>query len=157
MAGKDPGPTRASRRPRVIKTITLTLLLSALLYSGWRLLQFPYYPLVSGYIQRAIDLNLSSLQIGIASAGLFGLVGSLLLTRKRSRPSRKTKATPLKMTRMTFGTPKTGHALLKTPRPARDTRFVVRKTRNPGRISRNRMGERLPPSYVAEPVLDQTK
>ncbi len=155
MAGKEPGPTRTTRTSVVIKTITLTLLLSALLYSGWRLLQYPYYPLISGYVQRAIEINLSTLQIEIASAGLIGLAGSLLLTRRGSRPSRIAQASPLKMTPMTFGTAKVVHPLLMTQRPARDTNFVVRKTRNPGRISRNRMGERLPPSYGAEPEIDQ--
>jgi hypothetical protein len=155
MAGKDPGPTRTTRRPMVIKTISLTLLLSALLYSGWRLLKYPYYLLISEYIQRAIEINLSTLQIEIASAGLTGLAGSLLLARRRSRPSRNAQAGPLKMTPMTFGSAKVVHPLLMTQRPARDTRFVIRKTRNPGRISRNRMGERLPPTNVAEPEIDQ--
>jgi hypothetical protein len=155
MAEKDPGPTRTSRTPTVIKTITLTLLLSAFLYSGWRFLKYPYYLLISGYIQRAVEINLSTLQIGIASAGLTGLVGSLLLTRRRSRPSKSTQPTPLKMTPMTFGTAKVVHPLLMIQRPARDTKFVIRKTRNPGRISRNRMGERLPPSNVGEPEFDQ--
>jgi hypothetical protein len=157
MAGKDPGPTRTARTPRVIKTIALTVLLSGLLYSGWRLLNYPYYPLISVYIQRAIQINLSTLQIGIASAGLTGLAGSLLLTRRLSRPSRNAQASPLKMTPMTFGTAKVVHPLLMTQRPARDAKFVVRKTRNPGRISRNRKGERLPPSYVTEPEIDQTQ
>jgi hypothetical protein len=155
MAEKDPGPTRTIRTPRVVKTITLSLLLSAVFYSGWRFLKNPYYPLISGFIQRAIEINLSTLQIGIASAGLTGLVGSLLLTRRRSRPSRNAQASTLKMTPMTFGTAKVVHPLLMTQRPARDARFVIRKTRNPGRISRNRMGERLPPSNVAEPEIDQ--
>ena len=155
MAGKDPGPTRTTLTHSVIKTIALTVLLSALLYSGWRLLKYPYYPLISGFIQRAIEINLSTIQIGIASAGLTGLAGSLLLTRRRSRPSRNAQAGPLKMTPMTFGTAKVAHPLLMTQRPARDAKFVIRKTRNPGRISRNRMGERLPPSNVAEPEIDQ--
>ena len=155
MAEKDPGPKRATRTPRVIKTITLSLLLSAVLYSGWRLLKYPYYPLISGFIQRAIEINLSTLQIEIASAGLTGLAGSLLLTRRRSRPSRNAQASPLKMTPMIFGAAKVAHPLLMTQRPARDAKFVIRKTRSPGRISRNRMGERLPPSNVAEPEIDQ--
>ncbi len=36
------------------------------------------------------------------------------------------------------------HALMLTPRPSRDSSFVVRKTKKRGRISRNRGGERLP-------------
>jgi hypothetical protein len=155
MAEKDPGPTRTARTSIVIKTITFTFILSALLYSGWRLLKYPYYLLISGYIQRAIEINLSTLQIGIASAGLTCLVGSLLLTRRRSRPSRNAQASPLNMTPVTFEAGKPVHALMMTQRPARDTKFVVRKTRNPGRISRNRMGERLPPSNIVEPEIDR--
>lgn len=155
MAGKDPGPTRTNRTPRVIKTVTLTLLLSALLYSGWRLLRYPYYLLISESVQRAVEINLSTVQIGIASAVLTGLAGSLLLTRRLSRPSKNAQASPLKMTPIIFGTAKVVHPLLMTQRPARDTKFVIRKTQNPGRISRNRMGERLPPSNVAEPEIDQ--
>jgi hypothetical protein len=155
MAEKDPGPTRTTRTRKVIKTISFTLLLSALLYSGWRFLKYPYYFLISGYVQRAIEINLSTLQIGIASAGLTGLAGSLLLTRRRSHPAKNAQASPLKMSPMSFGTAKVGHPLLMTQRPARDTKFVIRKTRSPGRISRNRMGERLPPSKVTEPEIDQ--
>src|SRR5439155_18982357 len=33
------------------------------------------------------------------------------------------------------------HPLFMTPRPARDTNFVIRKTKNRGRISRNCAGE----------------
>jgi len=54
---------------------------------------------------------------------------------------------------MTFGNAKPLHPLMRTQRPSRDSKFVIRKTRNPGRISRNRMGERLPPSYVARPEI----
>src|SRR4029077_11108191 len=155
MAEKYPGPTRTSRTPAVIKSITLTLLLSTVLYSGWRFLKYPYYLLISGYIQRAVEINLSTLQIGIASAGLTGLAGSLLATRRRSRPSKNTQPSPLKMTPGNFGDAKVVHSLMMTQRPARDAKFVIRKTRNPGRISRNRMGERLPPRSIAEPENDQ--
>jgi hypothetical protein len=49
---------------------------------------------------------------------------------------------------MSFGIEKPAHPLMMTQRPARDTKFVIRKTRNRGKISRNRMGERLPPSNL---------
>jgi hypothetical protein len=38
------------------------------------------------------------------------------------------------------------HPLMLTPRPSRDPNFVIKKTKRKGRISRNRSGERLPPS-----------
>lgn len=40
------------------------------------------------------------------------------------------------------------HPLMLTPRPSRDSQFVVRKTKKRGRIVRNRDGERLPPTQA---------
>jgi hypothetical protein len=116
--------------------------------SSWTLLKYLHLgsPSVQGYIQEGIKLSISNLQIEIALAGLTGLLTSLFLQGRRR--SRKTKTSQLKMTPMTFGSAKPLHPLMMTPRPSRDTKFVIRKTRNRGRISRNRMGERLPPGSV---------
>src|SRR5881397_1634618 len=40
------------------------------------------------------------------------------------------------------------HPLMMTSRPSRDSSFVIRKTKNGGRISRNRAGERLPATHL---------
>ena len=40
------------------------------------------------------------------------------------------------------------HPLMMTSRPSRDSSFVIRKTKNRGRISRNRAGERLPATHL---------
>jgi len=147
----NPGEARSARTPAVVKTLVLTFFVSAVLFSSWALLKYLHYAPLQGYIQDGIQLSLSNIQIEIALAGLTGLLGSLVLQRRRR--SRKAKASPLKMS---FGTGKPVHHLMMTQRPARDTKFVIRKTRNPGRISRNRMGERLPPSYVVGPETESS-
>lgn len=40
------------------------------------------------------------------------------------------------------------HPLMSSPRPSRDSQFVVRKTKKRGRIARNKDGERLPPTQL---------
>src|SRR5207249_12245683 len=104
---------------------------------------------LQGYFQEGIKLSVSNFQFDIAIAGLTGLLTTLFFQVRRR--SRKTKASRLKMTPMTFGSARPLHPLMMTQRPSRDASFVIRKTRNRGRISRNRMAERLPPSYVSEP------
>jgi hypothetical protein len=148
MAETNSRETR-SARTAVVKTVVLTLFISAILFAGWTLLKYLHYASLLGYLQAGIKLSISNTQIEIALAGLTGLLTSLFIGGRRR--TRKTKARQLKMTPMSFGSGEPAHPLMMTQRPARDTKFVIRKTRNRGRISRNRMGERLPPSYVATP------
>ena len=149
MAEIDPGTTRPARMPSVVKALLLTIFVSAMLFSSWTLLKPFLSASLQGYVKDGIKLSVSNLQIEIAMAGLTGLLTTLFLQGRRR--SRKNKASRLKMTPMTFGSGKPAHPLMMTQRPARDTKFVIRKTRNRGRISRNRMGERLAPSYVGGP------
>src|SRR5438876_3214209 len=149
MAEPNSRETQRARTPAIVKTLMLTLFISAVLFSGWTLLKYIHYASVPGYIQAGIKLSVSNFQIEIAIAGLTGLLTTLFLQGRRR--SRKNKASRLKMTPMTFGSARPLHPLMMTQRPARDTSFVIRKTRNRGRISRNRMGERLPPSDVGGP------
>ncbi len=149
MAENTPANSQRARTRVVIKTITSTLFVSLVLLSGWTLVKYFHYASFRGYIVEGIKLSFSNLQIEIALAGLTGLLASLLIQSRRR--SRRARTSPLKMTPLTFGTGKPVHPLMMTQRPARDAKFVIRKTRKPGRIARNRMGERLPPSYVAEP------
>jgi hypothetical protein len=153
-AETNPGGARSARRRAVVKSLLLTLFVSAVLFSSWTLLKYFHYTSLQGYIQEGIELSLSNFKIEIALAGLTGLLASLFLQGRRR--SRRTKGNQLKMTPMTFGNAKPLHPLMMTQRPSRDSKFVIRKTRNPGRISRNRMGERLPPSYVAQPETGNT-
>ena len=149
MVENIPANSQRSLTRVVVKTITFTLSVSLVLLSGWTFVKYLHYASLQGYIAEGIKLSLSTFQIEIALAGLTGLLASLLIQSRRR--SRKARTSPLKMTPLTFGTGKPVHPLMMTQRPARDAKFVIRKTRKPGRISRNRMGERLPPSYVAEP------
>ncbi|TMI14979.1 hypothetical protein E6H35_03365 [Candidatus Bathyarchaeota archaeon] len=153
-AETNPDGARPARTPAIVKTLVITLFVSTVLFSSWTLLKYFHYASLQGYIQEGIELSLSNFQMEIALAGLTGLLTSLFLQGRRR--SRKAKASPLKMTPMSFGTKKPVHPLMMTQRPARDTKFVIRKTRNPGRISRNRMGERLPPSYVGGPETESS-
>jgi len=146
MAETNSRETRPARKLAIVKTLMLTLFISGILISGWTLLKYFHYASLPGYIQASIILSVSNFQIDIAIAGLTGLLTTLFLQGRRR--SRKNKASRLKMTPMTFGSARPLHPLMMTQRPARDTSFVIRKTRNRGRISRNRMGERLAPSYV---------
>jgi len=147
MAETNPASTRSARTPAILKALLITFFLSTVLLSGWTLLKYLRPGYLQGYIQEGIKLSLSNFQIEIALAGLTGLTTSLLLQLRRR--TRKANAKQLRMIPMSFGNDKPVHPLMMTQRPARDTKFVIRKTRNRGRISRNRMGERLPPSYVA--------
>ena len=148
MAKNTPANLQRGRTRVVIKTITFTLSVSLILLSGWTLAKYLHFASLQGFIAEGIKLSLSTFQIEIALAGLTGLLASLVIQSRRH--SRKTKAGPLKMTPLTFGNRKPVHPLMMTQRPARDTKFVIRKTRKPGRLSRNRMGERLPPTYTGE-------
>ena len=154
MAEIDPGATRPARMPSVVKALLLTIFVSAMLFSSWTLLKPLLSASLQGYVKDGIKLSLSNLQIEIAIAGLTGLLTTLFLQGRRR--SRKTKASRLKMTPMTFGNARPLHPLMMTQRPARDAKFVIRKTRNPGRVSRNRMGERLPHSYVSGSKADNS-
>jgi hypothetical protein len=154
MAETNSRETRPARTPAIVKTIMLTLFISAILFAGWTLLKYLHYASLLGYIQAGIKLSISNTQIEIALAGLTGLLTSLFIGGRRR--TRKTKARQLKMTPMSFGSGEPAHPLMMTQRPARDTKFVIRRTRNRGRISRNRMGERLPPSYVAPPETERS-
>ncbi len=146
--------TRPARTPAIVKALLITFSLSTVALSGWTLLKYLRPGSLQGYVQEGIKLSLSNLQIEIALAGLTGLVASIFLQRRRR--SRKTIATQPRMIPMSFGNENPVHPLMMTQRPARDTKFVIRKTRNRGRISRNRMGERLPPSYVGGPETESS-
>jgi len=153
-AETNPRGARPARTPAIVKTLVITVFVSAALFSTWTLLKYFNYVSLQGYIQEGIELSLSNFQMEMGLAGLAGLITSLFLQRRRR--SRKSNAKRPKMIPMNFGNEKPSHPLMMTQRPARDTKFVIRKTRNPGRISRNRMGERLPASYVGGPETESS-
>ena len=154
MAEPNPPKTRPARTPAILKASLITFFLSTILFSGWTFLKSFRPGSLQGYIQEGIRLSLSNFQIEMALAGLAGLMTSLFLRRRRR--SRKANAKRPKMIPMNFRNEKPVHPLMMTQRPARDAKFVIRKTTNRGRFSRNRMGERLAPSYMVQPEIGST-
>ena len=149
MVEKSQAPVRRGNKA-IAKTIAYTILFSGVILSGWTVLRFFRFSSLQGLITESAQLGISSVQIELGVAGLMGLLASLALQKRRR--SRRTRTASLRTRQMTFETGKPAHPLMMIPRPARDKKFVIKKTRNPGRISRNRMGERLPPSYVSPEV-----
>jgi hypothetical protein len=111
------GAANPGRTPAVVKASMIALFVLAVIFSSWTLLKSFHYASLQGYIHEGIELSLSNFQIEIALAGLTGLLASLFLHGRRR--SRKTKASPLKMTPMSFGAGKPVHPLMMTQRPAR--------------------------------------
>src|SRR5467141_5376483 len=62
----NPGEARSARTPAVVKTLVLTLFVSAVLFSSWTLLKYLHYAPFQGYIQEGIHFGLSNIQIEIA-------------------------------------------------------------------------------------------
>jgi len=152
----NPVPARPARTPADVKALLFTLFVSTVFLSGWTLLKYFHLssPALQGYIQEGIKLSVSNFQIELALAGLTGLLATVFFRGRRR--SAKAKPSRLKVIPMNIGEGKPVHPLMMTQRPCRDTKFVIRKTRNPGRVSRNRMGERLPPSYVSGSKADNS-
>jgi hypothetical protein len=84
--------------------------------------------------------NLSMIRVPL----IIGLGGSLLsipLIRRRSR----SEPVPTKPDKPRYPSQLADiHPLLLIPRPSRDPKFIIKKTKKRGRISRNRAGQRLP-------------
>ena len=114
---------------------TVLLILAAVIAVEYRMSQ-SFQNIVTNLVQT----NLSMLRVTLL-AGFGGSLMSIPLLRRRNRKRGVPKTT--------LGPPVEGrranvHPLMLTPRPSRDSSFVVRKTKKRGRISRNRGGERLP-------------
>src|SRR5437773_11948487 len=109
MAEIDPGTTRPARMPSVVKALLLTIFVSAMLFSSWTLLKPLLSASLQGYVKDGIKLSVSNFQIEIVMAGLTGLLTTLFLQGRRG--SRKTKASQLKMTPMTFASGEPIHQL----------------------------------------------
>jgi len=130
-------PKKASHTARTVFAITLFLLAGGVLGSLLRNLNFAAY---------AIDMiqwlrsNLSIFRVTLI-VGFGGSLFSIPFLRRRGR-DQEVPAHPVEISNPSPG--KGVHPLLMIQRPSRDTKFVIRKTRKKGRISRNRGGERLP-------------
>lgn len=137
----DPQKTRGHSKllgSLVLGIIVLLSALSAVTYFHLALLQ----EYVTNIINSADSLVRITL---IVTFG--GFISSIPILRGLSRKDKtpQVKVQPIPQ----YHSPQ-AHALFMTSRPARDTSFVIRKTKHRGRISRNREGERLPPSYQEE-------
>jgi len=118
--------------------IVLLFVYVLLLSGGLGIVHIPgvALPLV---VRNAIESNTSVLRAA-AAGGLAGLISLLVFHRKRT----VSKAPPIVRSRpMVFEKQENLHPLFLTPRPSRDKRFIIRKTRRRGRIYRNRGGEKI--------------
>ena len=138
MRNSDSKKTRGNA-----KLAGLLLLGSFLLLSAWIAIGYFHVAYFQGYITGVVTPNGSVLRVTLIAA--FG--GFLLSIPILRSLSRKDKTSRVEVQPMPLHRSRRDHPLFMTSRPARDTNFVIRKTKNRGRISRNRAGERLPPTY----------
>jgi hypothetical protein len=128
---------KESHTARTGFAIALFLLVGGVLGSLLRNLNFATY--ATDMIQW-LRSNLSVFRVTLI-VGFGGSLFSIPFIRRRGR-DQEVPANPVKIQKLS---PNKGvHPLLMIQRPSRDTKFVIRKTRKKGRISRNRGGERLP-------------
>ncbi len=116
---------------------------SIVLLLAWMAVPYFHIAYLQGYITGITTANGSVLRVTLIAA-LGGFVLSIPLFRSLSR---KDRTSQVKVQTIPPDRSPKVHPLFMTSRPARDTNFVIRKTKNRGRISRNRAGERLPPSH----------
>jgi hypothetical protein len=130
---------KSSRRS---ESILVTILF---LFASWILVSFVHSLSIIGYADTVvawIRSNVSMFRVTL----IVGFRGSLLSIPflRRQGHSREVLVRPVESHPVNVET--RVHPLLLVPRPSRDSRFVIRKTKKRGRISRNRAGERLPPT-----------
>jgi hypothetical protein len=134
----DSGKSRGNASLFVFPLLTIIVLLLA-----WIIVTYFHIAFLQRYITDIISPIDSFLRVTLIVA-FGGFVLSIPILRSfshKDRPSR-VKVGPIPV----YRGPQV-HSLFTTSRPSRDPNFVIRKTKSRGRISRNRAGERLPPSY----------
>ncbi len=114
--------------------------------TGWVVVEYLHNVYLQEYISGIIRSHGSFLTVALPSGILMGAAAVFLRGR-----SRRTEATlgRSQLLPMTVAESKDSHPLFLFDRPARDSKFLIRKTRSPGRISRIRAAERLPPGELA--------
>jgi len=131
---------KTRRNAKLVGTVFLGIMV---ILSAWFAVAYFHVVYLQRYILDTLNPNGSILRVMlIATLGGFILSVPILRNLSRKEKTSQVRVQPVPE----FRSPKV-HPLFTTSRPARDTNFVIRKTRNRGRISRNRAGERLPPSY----------
>lgn len=114
-----------------------------ILVLAWIAVVYFHITYIEGYLTSVIKPT--SFPLGVT---LVAVIGGLILSIPILRNLlRKDATSQVKVQPMVQLGTKRVHPLFMTSRPSRDSNFVIRKTSNRGRISRNRAGERLPPSY----------
>ena len=113
------------------------------LIATWTVLSVVYDFSIIGYANIATTWVLSNRSVfGITVMVGFG--GSLLSIPLLRRRGRRRNGSEEPLGPMARGRHVRVHPLMLTPRPARDSQFVIRKTKKRGLLSWNRDGERLP-------------
>jgi len=130
---------KASRNAKLVCSLLFVI---TVLLSTWIAVAHFHLARLQGYITSIITPNGSVLRVTLIAA-FGGFILSIPILRSLSPKDRTSnvKVEPIPQ----YRNPRV-HPLFMTSRPARDTNFVIRKTKNRGRISRNHAGERLPPS-----------
>jgi len=135
--------TDSRKTRRNAKLVGIVFLGIMVILSAWFAVSYFHIAYLQRYIVDTINRNGSILRVMlIATLGGFILSVPILRSLSQREKTSQVKVQPVPE----FRSPRV-HPLFTTSRPSRDTNFVIRKTRNRGRISRNRAGERLPPSY----------
>src|SRR2546422_10696617 len=143
MNNTDAQKTRG--KTKLVGSLFLGILV---LLSAWISVAYFHAAYLQEYITNIIKPTSSLLRVTlIAAFGGFILSIPILRTLSRKDKTPQGKEQPI----IQYQNPQI-HPLFMTSRPARDTNFVIRKTKNRGKISRNRAGERLPPSDHAQDV-----
>ena len=112
------------------------------LLSAWAVIEYAHNVYLQEYVRILLNSNFSALRLTLIA----GFGGTMLSIPLLARLSRRKGTGPAIVPQPIFSGSTRVHPLMLTPRPARDHSFVIRKTAKRGRISRNRGGERLPPS-----------
>lgn len=124
------------KRSRLVTTILGAI---TVLVFTWIFVGLGRYTYMINRIISLIASNFSVLRLTLLVSFGGTMLSVPFLLRRGHRTREPNGPVPLPINQRT-----TAHPLMMTPRPARDSSFVFRKTKKRGRISRNRAGERLP-------------
>ncbi len=142
MQSKDQSQGKNSARgSRFVNGLIVLLSAYVLLLSGSLGIVRLHNTALPLIVRSAIESHTSFLQAAVAG-GLAGLVSLVVFQRKRD--VRKAPPAAIRSRPMFFEEPEIVHPLFQTPRPSRDKRFIIRKTRKRGKMHRNRGGEKIP-------------
>jgi hypothetical protein len=137
-------------RAVILLEFGVVLVLSSLI-----LMEYFHNVYLQDYVRNTVASNASILQIAVP-VGFVAITASLLLQRKRDARDaqaalrREETLRKIKFAPTTIPVQNVPHQLFTIPRPARDTQFRIKKTRNKGKIARNSAGQRISPEDKSE-------